>query len=71
MDLRRHPTARCERCDSRLWYGLKSEGSGWKVLYKCQTAGCEGEVATSFIDMASVSSRDEVYERAEDIGRTL
>ncbi|QSG07220.1 hypothetical protein HSR121_2902 [Halapricum desulfuricans] len=71
MHLRRHPTSQCEHCGSRLWYGVKSEGDGWKVLYECTTPGCERDAATSFIDMASVSDRDQVYKHAEAIGQTL
>lgn len=65
MQLRRHPSARCLRCGRTLWFGLKREGSGWKVVSQCERANCRREELVAYIPMHSVASEDEAYERAE------
>ena len=72
MLLRRHPDARCPWCGSSLWYGLKSEATGWKVQYDCAGAdGCGREFTHGRIDRASVGSSDEAHRRAERLGSEL
>lgn len=66
MELRRHPTSRCGRCGEALWFGLKEEGKGWKVIYQCESPTCKREITGEYIPMSSVESTAQAYERAED-----
>jgi hypothetical protein len=72
MLVREHPNARCPRCGSKLRYGLKREGSGWKVQYCCPPSnGCGREYSVGRIDHESVDSEEEAYRRGERLGETL
>lgn len=66
MQMQRHDSATCPRCGSRLWFGLKSEATGWSVYYDCDDCGFEERVG--WVAMADVSSRDEAHERAASMG---
>jgi hypothetical protein len=66
MLLRRHPTAVCSECGSALWFGLKTEGNGWKIHFHCDTTRCGTEITAGYISMDSVADVDEAYERAEE-----
>lgn len=66
MQVRRHPSANCPRCGARLWYGLKTEGRGWKVLSHCERETCGREELAAYIPMDGVTDRDEAYDRAEE-----
>lgn len=72
MLARKHPEARCPYCTSPLWYGLKSEASGWKVQYACAgREGCGREFNVGRIARADVDDEAEAYRRAERLGKTL
>jgi hypothetical protein len=72
MLARKHPEARCPRCGSPLWYGLKREGCGWKVQYLCSPPeGCGREFSVGRINQKSVANEEEAYQRAEKLGGTL
>ncbi|CCQ37902.1 uncharacterized protein Nmlp_3789 [Natronomonas moolapensis 8.8.11] len=69
MIVRKHPDARCPHCGSPLYYGLKSEPTGWTARYDCTAAeGCGREFTVGRIDRASVESEDGAYERARQFG---
>ncbi len=72
MLLRKHPDARCPRCGSTLWYGLKAEATGWKINYDCvRPEGCGREFTPGRIDRSSVSGPDEAHRQAERLGTVL
>lgn len=66
MQMQRHDTATCSCCDSRLWFGLKSEGTGWAVFYECCDCGFEQRAGQ--VGMEAVADRDEARERAASMG---
>lgn len=69
MFVRKHPDARCPYCGSPLYYGLKSEPTGWKARYDCpEPEGCGREFTVGRIDRASVENEDDAYERARRLG---
>lgn len=66
---RKHPDTRCPWCGASLWFGLKSEPTGWKVQYDCAgTDGCGREYSPGRISMADVESEDEAYRYARRLG---
>lgn len=65
MQLRRHPSANCECCGASLWFGLKDEGKGWKVVSECRN--CRRDVLVQYLPSQSVADEDEAYERAEQM----
>lgn len=67
MHLRRHPTARCPSCGDPIWFGLKAEGTGWKVLSNCRASHCAVEITAGYISMSDVTNTDEAYQCAEDV----
>jgi hypothetical protein len=67
MQMVKHDTAACPACGSALWFGTKSEGTGWKVYYEC--TACEFERQPGRVPVGEVESRDEVMNRAESMGR--
>ena len=72
MMLQEHPVARCPGCGSLLWYGLKTEATGWKVQYACPPPdGCGREFSAGRIARNAVESEDDAYERAKRLGRRI
>jgi hypothetical protein len=69
MLLRSHPTAACPLCRRQdVWYGLKEEATGWKILCTCRSnRDCNHEWRAGRIPMNAVDSLDEVSERAKTI----
>ena len=68
MLLSEHDTASCDRCGSKMWYGLKEEPTGWKVFYVCDLpTGCGSEWGIGRISRIDVESVDEAYRRAESM----
>lgn len=61
----RHDSARCPECGEPLYFGTKEEASGWKVYYDCE---CGWERMVGRIAMSDVEHRDEVHERAREMG---
>lgn len=69
MLLRKHSKARCPNCDSPLWYGCKTEPTGWKVQYTCPGPdGCGRTFSVGRVPLSAVESEDEAYERAAALG---
>jgi hypothetical protein len=69
---RRHPDARCPWCGEPLWFGLKSEPTGWKVQYDCAgPEGCGRELSPGRISVSEVATDDEAVERAAALGSAL
>lgn len=66
MQMVQHDTAMCPDCGSSLWFGTKSEGSGWIVYYECSDCGFEKRAAR--VSMSDVDNRDAVWNRAEEMG---
>lgn len=67
MILRRHPDARCPTCGSReVWWGLKSEATGWKVLRECDDDECDYQGTAGWIPMSEVDSVDEALRKGEE-----
>jgi hypothetical protein len=68
MLLRPHGSAVCRWCREPLWYGIKEEPSGWKVVYSCyEKNGCGREWTTGIVERANIGHVDEVYK----IGRSM
>jgi RNase P subunit RPR2 len=67
MQMVKHESATCPSCRSPLWFGTKSEGSGWAVYYECTSCGFEQRVGR--IAMSEAETRDTVWERAEKMGQ--
>ena len=63
----KHDTATCPACGSSLVYGTKEEASGWKVYYECNDR-CGWERMVGRVSLAEVEHRDEVDERAREMG---
>lgn len=66
---RKHPDALCPWCGSQLWFGLKSEATGWKIQYVCAgDDGCGREFSPKRISLADIGDEDEAYNQAERLG---
>lgn len=69
---RKHPDARCPWCGSPLWFGLKSEPTGWKVQYDCTGSdGCGREYSPGRVSRFDTGDEDEAYRQAERLGSRL
>jgi hypothetical protein len=62
----KHHTATCPDCGALLWFGAKSEGSGWTVYYEC--TDCTFERRAGRIGIEDTDSRDALWDRAEEMG---
>lgn len=69
MQMQRHCSATCPECGSRLWFGAKSEGTGWSIHYECDD--CVFEQRTGFVAVHEIESRDDVQARAKAMGEKL
>jgi len=69
MQMVRHDTATCPTCDSRLWFGISSEANGWTVYYECGECGFEQRAGR--VAMRDIDSRDDVWDRAEEMGEVI
>ena len=66
-----HESAVCNQCKNRLWFGVKEEASGWKVVYSCcGDDGCGREWTMGIILRKEIEHIDEVYEKARILPRT-
>jgi hypothetical protein len=66
VNLRKHHDRACRWCDTRLWYGVKEESTGWKVFYVCHTAdGCGREWYAGRIERKSIKNYDDVFDEAK------
>lgn len=63
-----HDTATCPDCGAPLVYGTKEDPSGWKVYYECNDR-CRFERMAGWVRLSKVDHRDEVYERAREMGK--
>ena len=63
----KHDTATCPACGSSLVYGTKEEASGWKVYYECNDR-CGFERMAGWVKLSDIEHRDEVDERAREMG---
>lgn len=69
MQFRRHSSATCPNCDVRLWYGLKSEATGWNVYYEC--SDCQFETCVGRVALAEVEDTDAAVELAREMGERV
>lgn len=54
-----------------MWYTLKEEPTGWKVIYLCDPAdGCGYERRLGKVSMSEVDSIDDAYRRAVEMGNS-
>ncbi len=67
-----HESARCSRCGDRIFYGLKEESTGWKVVLECDPAsGCGRGFPSGWIRLRDVDTFDDAYERAASIAEEV
>lgn len=66
MQMEKHDSARCPACGDPLWFGTKSEGSGWDVFYEC--ASCSFERRVGRVSVEEIDSRGSIRERAAAMG---
>jgi len=67
ITFKKHETATCPDCGASLVYGTKEEASSWKVYYECNER-CGWEQMTGRVSMADVGHRDDVDDRAREMG---
>jgi hypothetical protein len=69
MFFRLHSDARCPRCRHQsVWYGLKEEATGWKVLCECgRKHACGHEWSAGWVSMSDVGTIDEASKMAEKL----